>query len=350
MSISNGPRLGVVSSERAGATTDNTADILPVRVPTQVPHPTATNGGRLIWSYIIPIVGFHLLLPLAFVPWLFSWTGLALIPIGNFIFCSMGIGAGYHRLLTHRGFTCPKWLEHTLAILGVCTLQDTPARWVAVHRLHHQHSDQQPDPHTPRVSWYWAHVGWLFVENKSLSGIGMYERYARDILQDPFYLRLERNVLWGWIFAAHALAFYLVGMTVGWIYTGTYMGGVQFGLSILLWGVIFRTLYTWHVTWAVNSITHMWGYRNYATREDSRNNVICAMATNGEGWHNNHHAQPRAAAHGHRWYELDLTYVAICTLEMLGLAKNVVRPKPLAPYVDEEAQEKQPGTTARDAA
>src|SRR5262249_30248828 len=160
----------------------------------------------------------------------------------------------YHRLLTHRGFRCPKWLEHTLAVLGVCTLQDSPARWVMVHRMHHQHSDRQTDPHSPLVTFFWGHVGWLLVENRQLSRLETYERYARDILQDPFYLRFERNILWVWVYVAHAVAIYLVGLAVGWAMTGEVMGGVQFGLSLLVWGVIFRTIYTWHVTWGVNSI------------------------------------------------------------------------------------------------
>ncbi len=252
---------------------------------------------------------------------------MALVFIGNYLFCSLGIGAGYHRLLTHRGFACSKWLEHTLAMLGICSLQDTPARWVAIHRLHHQHSDEEPDPHTPQVSWFWGHVGWLFVENRELSRLATYERYARDVLADPFYLRLERNTSWFWIYLAHAVPFFVGGLAVGWITTGEYLGGVQFGLSLLFWGVVVRTIYTWHITWGVNSAAHLWGYRNYETRENSRNNWFIALATNGDGWHNNHHAQPRAAAHGHRWFELDVTYLTICLWERLGLVYDVVRPK-----------------------
>jgi stearoyl-CoA desaturase (delta-9 desaturase) len=293
--------------------------------PRRIPHPATTSPRRIIWGYVIAVILFHLLLPLAFVPWLFSWTGLLLIPLGNYVFCSLGIGAGFHRLLTHRSYSCPKWLEHTFAILGVCCLQDSPARWVAIHRLHHQHSDEPPDPHSPAVNWFWGHVGWLFVENRQLSRLATYERYARDILQDPFYFRLERNLLWVWVYVIHTALFYLAGMTIGWIASGTYLGGVQFGLSLVLWGVIFRTLYTWHVTWGVNSAAHLWGYRNYNTAENSRNNWLIALATNGDGWHNNHHAQPRAAAHGfHRWWELDVTYLTLRLLSLFGLVWDIV--------------------------
>src|SRR5438067_2039511 len=98
------------------------------------------DESRVVWPYVIGVSLFHLLLPLAFLPYFFSWWGLLWLPVGNYIFCSMGIGAGFHRLLTHRGYKCPLWLEHTLALLGVCNLQESPARWVVVHRLHHQHS------------------------------------------------------------------------------------------------------------------------------------------------------------------------------------------------------------------
>ena len=111
----------------------------------RLPKPEGVNSkSKITWEYVIPVVVFHLLLPLAFLPYFFSWWGLLFLPIGNYIFTSMGIGAGYHRLLTHRGFECPKWFEYTLATLGVCSFQDSPARWVLVHRVHHQHSDHQP--------------------------------------------------------------------------------------------------------------------------------------------------------------------------------------------------------------
>jgi stearoyl-CoA desaturase (delta-9 desaturase) len=290
-----------------------------------IPLPVAAQGGRILWAYALAVVAFHLLLPLAFVPWLFSWTGLLLIPLGNYLFCSLGIGACYHRLLTHRSYRCPKWLERSLAVLGVCALQDSPARWVMVHRLHHQHSDCQGDPHSPLAGWFWSHVGWLLVENRQLSALATYDRYARDVLRDPFYLWMERGHRWVWVYLAHVALFYLAGCAAGWALTGEPLGGVQLGLSLLLYGVVLRTLYSWHVTWGVNSLGHLWGYRNYKTDENSRNNWLFALATNGDGWHNNHHADPRSAAHGfHRWWELDVTYLTIRGLQIIGLVSDLV--------------------------
>ena len=128
--------------------------------------------------------------------------------------------------------------------------------------------------------------------------------------------------MWAWIYVAHAIAFFLVGFAVGWASEGAWTG-LQFGASLFVWGVVVRTLFTWHVTWAVNSVAHMWGYRNYQTRDNSRNSWIVALFTGGEGWHNNHHAHPVSAAHGHRWWEFDPTYWTICFLSWIGLAKEV---------------------------
>jgi fatty-acid desaturase len=312
-------------------------DVLDELLPASPTQPATRNGrlarpprvddqSRIIWPYIIGVIFFHLLIPLAFVPYFFSWWGLLWLPIGNYVFCSMGIGAGYHRLLTHRGFKCPLWWEHTLALLGVCNLQESPARWVVVHRVHHQHSDDRPDPHTPMVSAFWAHVGWFFIENRYTSSAETYHKYARDILSDPLYMRLERNLMYFWVYVLQALLFSVAGLGVGYWLKGSLAGSLQVGVQWLLWGVVYRTIYTWHVTWGVNSASHLWGYRNYDTRENSRNNWLIAIATNGEGWHNNHHADPRAAAHGHRWWELDITYLTICLWAKLGLAWDVERP------------------------
>jgi stearoyl-CoA desaturase (delta-9 desaturase) len=286
--------------------------------------PDTVAHGRVDWPYAISFALYHALALLAFVPWLFSWTGLTICLFGTYVFGTLGINLCFHRLLTHRSFTCPKWLEHGLAILGVCCLQDTPARWVAVHRLHHQHSDEPKDPHSPLVTFFWGHMGWLLTPNFALSRMDLYERYAKDLLRERFYMNLERRLFWVWINLVLWVVFYTAGFVIGWATTGELTGGVQFGLSLLVWGVFVRTVLVWHITWSVNSVTHMWGYRNYDTDENSRNNVFVGLWSNGEGWHNNHHAQPRAAAHGHKWWEFDVTYLTIRFLYLVGLAHDIV--------------------------
>jgi WD40 repeat protein len=137
------------------------------------------------------IIAFHLLALLACAPWLFSWSGLAWTVGGIYLFGTLGINIGYHRLLTHQGFSCPRLLEHALSVLGMCCWQGSPMRWVAIHRMHHQHSDQPCDPHSPRGSFFWSHMGWLLVYDSELHDLSIYYRYARDLLRDRFYKRLE---------------------------------------------------------------------------------------------------------------------------------------------------------------
>ena len=188
----------------------------------------------------------------------------------------------------------------------------TPARWVIAHRIHHQHSDEQPDPHSPLVNFLWSHMGWLFVENRGLNTIAAYDRYARDMLRDPFYMRFERTMFWLWVNVDRSASCSIwPGLASVGALTGTLAGATQLGASLLVWGVFVRTVAVWHITWSVNSVTHVWGYRNYETDENSRNNWFVALVSNGEGWHNNHHADQRSAAHGHRWWELDVTYLTI---------------------------------------
>jgi stearoyl-CoA desaturase (delta-9 desaturase) len=261
------------------------------------------------------------------VPYFFSWTGVFLAIFGIYVFGTLGINLAYHRILTHQGLVLPKWLERTFVLLGVCCLEDSPARWVSIHRVHHLHSDEQPDPHSPLVTLFWAHVGWLFLKNNATDSWDNYHKFARDILRDRFYLFLERNAMWAWVNLAQNVLYFSVGLAIGWLMTGNYWGGLKFGASVWLWGVIVRTILVWHITWSVNSITHIWGYRNYETKDNSRNNVLVGIVGMGEGWHNNHHADQRSAMHGHRWFEFDATWWTVRALEMVGLAKDVVRPR-----------------------
>ncbi|MGF1578476.1 MAG: acyl-CoA desaturase [Gemmataceae bacterium] len=291
---------------------------------------SATPALKLRWrkQVVVGFLLFHLLLPLAFLPWLFSWVGVISVFLGNYIFCSVGIGLCYHRALCHQSLRLPKWLERSLAVLGVCSLQDSPCYWVALHRLHHKYSDEIADPHSPVKNFFWGHTGWVLFKRSDRPRGEVCRKYVPDLLRDPFYAGLEKHNAWGWVFIAHAILYFLIAFLIGLAWTDL-MGGLQFGLSMFVWGVIVRVVYTWHITWAVNSICHMWGYRNYKTTDNSRNNWLIALATNGEGWHNNHHADQRSAAHGHRWWELDVTYLTIRFLKMLGLATAVVSPRPI---------------------
>jgi len=176
--------------------------------------PTGVVRDRLRWPYVIALSVVHLGALAVFIPWLFSWTGLVVALVGVHIF-GMGINVGYHRLLSHGSFVAKKWVERGLVYLGVCCLEDTPIKWVSTHRRHHQHSDRDDDPHSPNVSVFWSHVGWLFLDNPNTHSLEAYGKYARDLVEDPFYRNLERNYRWFWIYVAHALLFWAVGGIVG---------------------------------------------------------------------------------------------------------------------------------------
>ena len=295
------------------------------RVPPRLALPAAVDLRRVEWPYAITVGVYHAIALLAVVPWLFSRAGVVSAIAGVYVFGGLGINLCYHRLLTHRGLVCPKWLEYSFAVLGLCCMQDTPARWVAVHRRHHEHSDRQEDPHSPLVNFLWGHVGWMLVQNRDLVRLRIYDTYAKDVLRDPFYRRLERTLLYPVVILLSWVVFFAGGVAIGLLSGGSAGQAAQLGASVLIWGVFVRTVVVWHITWSVNSASHLWGYRSYETGEDSRNNWFVAIVTSGEGWHNNHHADPRSARHGHRWWEVDLIFAFIWLLESAGLAWHVCR-------------------------
>jgi fatty-acid desaturase len=235
---------------------------------------------------------------------MFSWQALIVAVILYWIAGSLGIGMGYHRLLTHRGYKTPKPVEYFLSLCGTLAVEGGPANWVVTHRIHHRFSDQDGDPHSPRDGGWWAHMGWILVGRAQEHPSAVLRRYAPDLMRDRFQSWLNRLYIWP-----------IVALGVG-LYA---LGGWPF----LTWGLCLRVVLGLHATWLVNSATHMWGSRRFATRDDSRNNWWVAWLTFGEGWHNNHHAHPTSARHGLAWYEIDMNWWGIRTLKWLGLAKSI---------------------------
>jgi len=278
---------------------------------------------RVVPLYLGVLVGFHLLLPIAFFPPFFTWWFPVYLIVGNFLFGSLGINLGYHRLLTHRSAEFPKWLERTFVRLGVCCLETPPFRWVCIHRMHHQKSDVDGDPHSPTPKFWWGHMGWIYSEDPRMKSMFTYEKFIPDLLMDPWLRSLHKRNRWFRMYLAHVALLLTIAAGVGYLVGG--VDGLIAGTAqMFAWGIVARTVYVWHITWLVNSAAHRWGYQNYDTKDRSRNTWWVAALTNGEGWHNNHHAAPRSAAHGHRWWEVDLTYTFIRVLAAVGLAKNVV--------------------------
>jgi len=232
---------------------------------------------------------------------------------------SLGIGMAYHRLLTHRGFKTYKWVEYFLTFCGTLALEGGPIFWVATHRIHHQKSDREGDPHTPREGTWWAHMGWILTGQGLHHDASVLARYAPDLCKDRFHVWLSN---WHW----------LSNVVVGFALLA--FGGVPY----VLWGIFFRTTFGLHCTWLVNSATHLWGSRRFETRDDSTNNWWVALLSFGEGWHNNHHAHPTSARHGLMWYEFDFNWVGISTLRILRLAWDVkvARVRQPVPYEEND--------------
>jgi fatty-acid desaturase len=254
------------------------------------------------WATCVAMVVFHACAVAAL--FTFSWTALAATVVLWWVSGSLGIGMGFHRLLTHRGYRTPKWVEYFLTVCGTLTLEGGAIDWVVTHRIHHAHTDEPGDPHTPRDGTWWAHMGWILTGTAQRYNHEVCMRYAPDLMKDPVHRWFER------LYYVPIIVLGVVLLAVG-------------GWPMLFWGIFLRVTFNLHTTWLVNSATHLWGRRRFETKDDSRNSWWVALLTWGEGWHNNHHAHPRAAKHGLVWYELDMNWWGIRTLKLLGLAKDI---------------------------
>jgi stearoyl-CoA desaturase (delta-9 desaturase) len=256
----------------------------------------------IVWITFLVMIAFHLGAVAAL--FMFSWKPFLLAIFLGWLAGGFGIGMGYHRLLTHRGYKTSKWMEYLLTICATLTLEGGPIFWVATHRMHHQNTDKEGDPHSPNDGGLWAHVGWLLTGETKHSGSAELNPYVPDLRKDKFHVWISR---WHWIpITVLGIALLVFG---GWPY--------------LFWGIFFRTVIGLHSTWLVNSATHMWGSRRFATSDTSRNSFWVALLTFGEGWHNNHHAHPQSSRHGLAWYEFDPNWYGISVLRIFGLAWDV---------------------------
>ncbi len=262
---------------------------------------------RLKWGTIFWVSMLQVGVVLA--PFAFSWSGLVVALI-LYALTGLGITMGFHRLLTHRSFQTNLAIEYWLAFLGSLANQGSPMQWVAAHRAHHRHSDEDGDPHTPRDGFWWAHMFWWMPLDPILDDPRHYVKYVPDLARDPIHRLLNH----GQVILPLALAALLYVLGEAW-------DGV--GFSWVVWGIFVRTAFVYHTTWLVNSATHRWGYRTHRTRDHSTNLWWVALLTFGEGWHNNHHAHPRSARHGLRWWEVDVTYYLIRMMSWIALARNV---------------------------
>jgi stearoyl-CoA desaturase (delta-9 desaturase) len=272
-----------------------------------------TAGRRRWWLFhkrLLPLALTYSGLALA--PFCFSVSG-AVVAVVLLNLAGLGITVGLHRLLTHRSFSTYRWVERALATLGALALQGV-VDWVAIHRMHHAYTDTDGDPHTPKDSFWRGHFLWLFRYDARVADWSWKRRYVMDLCQDRYL-----NGLDDWSLALQVLVFIL-------LYGLGEVIGSGLGLSWAVYGACVGVAATQQLAWLVNSASHRWGYRNFETRDRSVNCWWLMFPALGEGWHNNHHAFPRSARFGLRWYEFDAGFAVIRLLQALRLAWDVVPP------------------------
>ncbi len=275
------------------------------------------NKKPINWPITIFMLSFHVGAVIALFN--FSWSAFGVAILMIWIAGGLGITIGYHRLLTHRAFKTPKYVEYFLTICGALALEGGPISWVARHRLHHARAESDDDPHSPRHGLWWAHLGWVVNGVSDHSEVQSVARHAQDLAKDRFHVWISQ-----WNFVPQLLLFGILYWAGGW--------------RFILWGICVRVVYCWHVTGIVNSLGHAWGSRRFETPDNSRNIWWAALMTFGDSWHNNHHAYPASARHGLAWYEIDINWYLIRAMKRLGLAWDVRLARP--PKESDDREEK----------
>jgi len=245
-------------------------------------------------------------LGLLWAPATFSWPMFGLCMALYFVTGCIGITFGYHRMIAHKSFVVPKWIEYIAAYCGALSIQGDPIEWASTHRYHHLHTDTPLDPHSSYEGAWWSHAGWFLDNEMTLSRTEDHSN-AKEMRAQPFYRFLQKTYNWHILLSFAAL--YACG-----------------GLPAMIWGGCVRTCIVWHITWSINSFCHIYGKQEYNTKDLSKNNWLFGIFAWGEGWHNNHHAFEYSARHGLKWWQFDLTWIIIRSLQMVGLAKRVKLP------------------------
>jgi stearoyl-CoA desaturase (Delta-9 desaturase) len=270
---------------------------------------------------LIPIAGLIFGIAMLW-GWGISWIHLVLLIVG-YLATGHGVTVGYHRLFTHKSFDTGPVVKATLGVLGSMAIEGSIIKWVATHRMHHQHSDRENDPHSPhhegegvvgylKGMWH-SHMGWFFRPDP----VNL-NKYAKDLINDKLTKTISD------LFPLWIVLGLLIPGFIAWAVTGSLIGG----LLGVVWGGLVRVFLVHHVTWSINSACHLWGSKPFNSHDESRNNLLFGLLAWGEGWHNNHHAFPASARHGLSWWQVDTSYMIIRVLELLGLARNLRLPSP----------------------
>ncbi|MBO8207263.1 acyl-CoA desaturase [Prochlorococcus marinus XMU1406] len=262
------------------------------------------------WGTIVFMVSIHILSLVAIQPKFWSLPAVTSLLFFYWVTACLGVTLGYHRLLSHRSFIVPRWLERFFATCGAISCQHGPIDWVGLHRHHHSFSDTEVDHHNSKKGFWWSHMGWMFKDVEALKAV---PKLSADLIKDPYYRFLNKYFLFLQI--PIGLSLYAIGQKLG-------VGG----WPLVLWGIPLRLVVVYHVTWLVNSATHCWGKAPFESGDSSKNNAWVAALTFGEGWHNNHHAFPNSAKQGLFRGQIDITWEHIKILAKFGLAKKVKLP------------------------
>ncbi len=285
----------------------------------ELPRPGLGARIATLIAVLLPLIGTVATMASVW-GWGFTWADFGIL-VGTYVATAFGITVGFHRLFSHKSFETVRPLELLWGALGSMAIQGPLLKWVAMHRVHHQFSDGENDPHSPHghgdgvwgvVKGFWhAHIGWAFGSDPV-----RLDRYVTD-LRKRVLPRVIDALFPLWVAIGLAIPAVLGGLiTLSW-------GGVLRGL---LWGGFVRVFLVHHVTWSVNSVCHLWGSRPYPEKDHSRNNWLFGVLAMGEGWHNNHHAYPTSARHGLRWWQFDPSYMLIWAMEKVGLVWKVRLP------------------------
>ena len=275
---------------------------------------------RFEWSRAVPFIVLHLgCLGVIWTGW--SWTAVG-VAAGLYFVRMIAVTGLYHRYFCHRAFKTSRPVQFGFALLGLTAVQRGPLWWSAVHRHHHQHSDDEHDTHSPGVKGFvWSHIGWL---TSSRNFPTDYSR-GRDLAKFPELVFLNRFDILGPL----ALAAALFG--AGALLQAFAPGLGTTGGQLVVWGFFISSVFLFHGTCAVNSFAHTLGTKRYETGDESRNSLVLALITLGEGWHNNHHQHQATARQGFYWWEIDISYYLLRGLAALGLVWDL-RPVPKAAY------------------
>lgn len=291
-----------------------------------VPPEVAPFSSRHL-AFVTPLILLHLACGLVFV------VGVSRVALAALMITAalqlFGITAGFHRLLAHRAFRTSRWFQFVLALLGVLAGQNGPLWWVAHHRLHHRHADRDGDAHSPRHGFFWSHMGWLIAPGC----VALRRELVPDLARLPELRWLERHYYL--VCLAYALALFALGQAWQRVDPGAGTSGWQ----LVVWGSVLGTVCVYHVVWSTNSFCHRFGTRRFATPDDSRNNVVIALLTFGDGWHHNHHRYPASARHGFRWWEIDITYAVLRLLAAVRLVWDLRLPPAAARRGGERSHE-----------